>query len=116
MRRCLSVRGTGGEAASVRVTNLGQVAWFDGATKIRTTPRFRPGTWYRITVRVDQARRTYDLRVSTDGGTRVASAARLSWRMPAVKTVGSVCGQTSLGAPRQTVDFADVSVVQTVTP
>ncbi len=112
----LSVRGTGGEAASIRVTSLGQFAWFDGATKIRTAPRFRPGTWYRITVRIDQARRTYDLRVSTDGGTRIASATRLSWRMAAVKTVGSVCGQTSLGTPRQTVDFSDVSVVQTVTP
>ena len=112
----LSVRGSGGEAASIRVTDLGVLAWFDRSTKIRSTVRFRPGVWYRVTARIDQVKRTYDLRVTTDGGTRIAGAADLRWRMGAVRTVGSVCGQTAAAPPAQVIDFADVTVVQTVTP
>ena len=33
----LSVRGSGGETASLRVTDQGVLAWFDGTTKIRST-------------------------------------------------------------------------------
>ena len=112
----LSVRGSGGEATSIRVTNLGVLAWFDRSTKIRSTVPIRPGVWYRVMVRIDQAKRTYDLRVTTDGGTRIAGAADLRWRMAAVRTVGSVCGQTSPAPPAQVIDFADVSAVATVVP
>jgi hypothetical protein len=112
----LSVRGSGGEAASVRVTNLGVLAWFDRATKIRTTAAFRPRTWYRVTATIDQAARTYNVRVTTDGGTRVAGANGLRWRQPGVRTVETVCGETAPAPPAQVIDFADVSVTQVVTP
>ena len=112
----LSVRGSGGEAASLRVTNMGVLAWFDRATKIRSTARFRPNVWYRVTARIDQAKRTYDLRVTSDGGTRIASASGLRWRMAAVRTVGSVCLETAGAPPAQAIDLAEVSVLQDVVP
>jgi hypothetical protein len=112
----LSVRGSGGEAASIRVTNLGVLAWFDRATKIRTTVPFRPGTWYRVTASIDQAARTYNVRVTTDDGTRVAGANGLRWRQPGVRTVETVCGETAPAPPAQVIDFADVTATQRVTP
>jgi hypothetical protein len=110
----LSVRGSGGESASLRVTNKGVLAWFDRTTKIRTTVRFRSNVWYRVVARIDQAKRTYDIRVTSDGGKRIASAAGLRWRMAAVRTVGSVCLETAGAPPAQAIDLAEVSVLQDV--
>ncbi len=110
----LSVRGSGGETASLRVTNQGMLAWFDGTTKIRSTVRIRPTVWYRVTALIDQDRRTYNLRVTSDGGKLIAGVPGLRWRMPAVRTVGSVCVQTSGAPPAQAIDLAEVSVLQDV--
>ncbi len=110
----LSVRGSGGEAASLRVTNLGMLAWFDGATKLRSTTRFRPNVWYRVTARIDQSKRTYDVSVSSDGGKRIVGVSGLRWRMPAVRIVGAVCAETAGAPPAQAIDFAEVSVLQAI--
>ncbi len=110
----LSVRGSGGETASLRVTNQGVLAWFDRATKIRSTVRIRPTVWYRVTAVIDQAKRTYNLRVTSDGGKLIAGVAGLRWRMPAVRTVGSVCVETAGAPPAQAIDLAEVSVLQDV--
>ena len=112
----LSVRGSGGETASVRVTNKGVLGWFDRATKIRTTRPFRPRTWYRVTATIDQSKRTYAVRVTTDGGRLVARASGLRWRQPAVESVRSVCVETAPAPPTQAIDIGEVSVTQVVTP
>jgi hypothetical protein len=112
----LSVRGSGGEAASIRVTDKGVLAWFDGRTKIRTSIVFRPRTWYRISARIDQARKRYDVRVTTDGGRLVARANGLRWRARAVPSVRSVCVETAPSPPRQVIDLSEVNVSQVVTP
>jgi len=112
----LSVRGSGGEAASIRVTNKSVFAWFNGTTKIRTTAPFRPGTWYRIRATIDQAKKTYSLRIDTGGGRPVARATGLRWRNRAVATVKSVCLETAPAPPSQTIDIAEVRVTQVVTP
>jgi hypothetical protein len=113
----LSVRGSGGESASLRVTNQGVLAWFDRATKIRSTARFRAKVWYRVTATIDQAKRTYSVRVTSDNGkTRIASASGLRWRMAAVRTVGSICVETAPAPPAQAIDIAEVSVLQAGTP
>ena len=110
----LSVRGSGGETASLRVTDQGVLAWFDRMTKIRSSVRIRPTVWYRVTALIDQKKRTYDLRVTSDGGKSIAAASGLRWRMPAVRTVGSVCVETAGAPPAQTVDLAEVSVLQDI--
>ena len=112
----LSVRGSGGETASIRVTDLGQWAWFNGTVKVRPGPTVRPRTWYRLTVRVDQEKRTYDMQVTTDSGGPVVSATGMRWRSNDVRTVGSVCLETAGTPPRQVIDLGEVTVVQHVTP
>ena len=106
----VSVRGSGGEAGSVRVTTRGVFAWYAGATKVRSTVRFRPRTWYRVVVTLDQVRRTYDLRVLSAANKAVAGRTRLRWRTPDVKVVDSVCVETAGGAPAQAVDIGEVKV------
>jgi hypothetical protein len=112
----LSVRGSGGEAASVRVTNDGVLAWFDGETKIRSTTGIAAATFYRVTARIDQTARTYDIRVTTDDETPIATVTGLKWRQPAVRTVSSVCVETAPAPPAQGVDVAEVSVSEDVRP
>jgi hypothetical protein len=112
----LSVRGSGGEAASVRVTNDGVLAWFDGETKIRSTTGIAAATFYRVTARIDQSARTYDIRVTTDDETPIATVTGLKWRQPAVRTVSSVCVETAPAPPAQGVDVAEVSVSEDVRP
>jgi hypothetical protein len=112
----LSVRGSGGEATSIRVTSKSVFAWFNGTTKVRTTAAFRPGAWYRIRATIDQTRKTYSVRIDTGGGRFVARATGLRWRNRAVASAKSVCVETAPAPPRQTIDIAEVHVTQVVTP
>ena len=52
----LSVRGSGGETASIRVTNKQVLAWFDGATKVRSTATLPTGRFFLVTATIDQAK------------------------------------------------------------
>jgi hypothetical protein len=106
----VSVRGSGGEAGSVRVTTRGVFGWYAGPTKVRSTIPFRGHAWYRVRVTFDQARRTYDLRVWNAANRPVAGRTGLRWRTPDVKVVDSVCVETAAGAPAQVVDVAGVNV------
>ena len=112
----LSVRGSGGETATIRVTNKQVLAWFDGATKVRSTATLPTGRFFIVTAIIDQANKTYDLRVTTDSGGAVASASGLDWRMSAVETVGSICIETPPALPIQAIVVSEVSVSQDVTP
>ena len=112
----LSARGSGGEAASLRVTNKGVIGYFNGSGKIRTTVAFRPRVWYRVSATIDQVKRTYSIRVTTDGGKLVAKASGLRWRMSAVRSVRSICAETAPAPPSQAIDIGEVRVTQVVTP
>ena len=112
----LSVRGSGGESASVRVTTKSVFAYFNGSTKIRTTAVFRPGAWYRVRATIDQVRKTYSVRIDTGGGRLVTRASGLRWRARVVPSVKSVCVETAPAPPIQTIDIAEVRVTQVVTP
>jgi hypothetical protein len=111
----LSVRGSGGETASIRVTNQQALAWFDGPTKIRSSTSLPTGRFFILTARIDQERKTYALRVTTDSGAPVVSADGLDWRMSAVETVGSICIETPPVLPTQAIIVSEVSVTQDVT-
>jgi hypothetical protein len=108
----LSIRGSGGEAASVRVTDRGVLARFDRATKIRSTVPVRAGRWYRINVSVDQTARTASITFKTDGNRTIIKRSGMRWRMPAVKGVDSVCIETAGASAAQRIDLAEVSVLQ----
>ena len=108
----VSLRGSGGEAGSVRVTTRGRLAWFDGLKKVRSTTVVKPGTWYRVVVTVDQAGRTYGFKVTTDTGKPVLAKKGLAWRVAAVKSVREVCLETASGQPKASIDLADIRVLQ----
>jgi hypothetical protein len=106
----VAVRGSGGEAGSVRITSRGRFAWYAGSAKVRSTTAARAHAWYRVVVTLDQRRRTYALRVLNSANRLVVARTGLRWRTPAVKVVDSVCAETAAGAPRQVVDLGFVNV------
>ncbi len=108
----LSVRGSGGESASVRFTDRRVFAWFDRTTKIRSTIAFRPKTWYRIAATIDQVKRTYAFSITTDAGRTVVKRSGLRWRMAAVRSVGAICIETARSTPGQIIDLAEVHVLK----
>ena len=91
----LSVRG-GAELASVRVAESGRLAWFNGATKEGSDRSLAPGTWYAVEMEIDLASRTYDVTVR-EGEQVVASAQRLTWRVPDATTPDAACISTRQG-------------------
>ena len=108
----LSLRGAGGEAASVRVTERGEFAWFDGATKVRTTAIVDPGRWYRVRVGVDQVAKTYTLTLGADGRDPAVDRTGIDWRQPEVPSVRDLCLETAIGDADLTIDVAEVRVLQ----
>ncbi len=108
----LAVRGSGGEATSIRATDRGVFAWFAGSTKVRSTRAVRPGTWYRISLSIDQAAKTYDLRLASDDGRSIIARDDVPWRTPELERVGSICLETAGASRAQTIDLAEVQMLQ----
>jgi hypothetical protein len=107
----IQLRGSGGDAGGVRLSSLGDLAWFDGAVKARSeTAVFRLGRWYRVEVTVDQPARTYDFVVKTDGGDDVLRRNDLDWRSADVRAVRTVCIESTVGSGGQDLDVSEISV------
>ncbi|HET7473152.1 MAG TPA: hypothetical protein VFJ71_08520 [Candidatus Limnocylindrales bacterium] len=92
-----SLRLHGSEAALVRFGSGGTFAYYAGAAKIRTAVAWKVGTWYRSTVRVNWARRTYDWDLSLPGGRTLVHVTGIRFRDPTATSVDSICVQTSAG-------------------
>ena len=93
-----SLRQHATEAALVRFGSGGTFAYYSGATKVRTAVAWKVGTWYRSTVRMDLAHRTYDWQLSVDGAKApLIRVTRVPFRDPAATAVDSICVQTSSG-------------------
>jgi hypothetical protein len=105
-----SVRGPGGEAASVRVTRHGLLAYYSGATKITTTVPLRAAVWYRSTIVVNLRTKTYNWTLAPVGGRAVANIKGIHWRTAALPAVDSVCIQTAQNSPGQAIFLNDVVV------
>ncbi|MGZ9159676.1 MAG: hypothetical protein ACXW4T_00810 [Candidatus Limnocylindrales bacterium] len=112
----LSVRGNGGEAASIRATDRGVFAWFSRATKVRSTRKVTPGTWYRISLTIDQVAHTYDLRLAFDDDRPIIARSDVPWRTPELDAVGSICLETAGASRAQAIDLAEVQVLQGTRP
>jgi hypothetical protein len=105
-----SIRGPGGEAASVRVTRHNLLGYFNGSTKVTSTVAFRPGTWYRSTIVVNLRTRTYNWTLTPVGGRAVINVKGLHWRTPALTSIDSVCIQTASKSAGQAIFLNDVVV------
>lgn len=107
----LQLRGSGGDAGGVRLSSLGDLAWFDGPVKARSeTATFTPGRWYRVEVTVDQPARTYDFVVKTDDGDDVLQRGDLAWRSADVRAVRTICIESTVGTDGQALDVSEISV------
>jgi hypothetical protein len=108
----LSMRGSGGETASVRVTDEGEFAWYDRLTKVRSTAPFKLGAWYRVSVTVDSTTKTYALTIATDGGDPLVERSKVRWRHAVVPSVQGICLETTAGNAKQRLDLAEVQVLE----
>jgi hypothetical protein len=63
-------------------------------------------------VTADQAARTYAFTIATDGGDPLVERSSVDWRNAAVETVGDICLETAVGNGDQTIDIAEVQVLQ----
>ncbi len=105
-----SVRGPGGEVASIRVTTHGLLAYYSGATKVRTTIPFTSGRWYRIVIDVSLATKRFSVTVSPVGGARVLAASAVPWRTGAVTGIDTVCVETPNGGPADALDVSSLAL------
>jgi len=105
-----SIRGPGGEAASVRVTRHNLLAYFNGSAKVTSTVPFRAAAWYRSTIVVNLRTRTYGWNLTLVGGRAVINVKGLHWRSAALTAVDSVCVQTAQNSPGQAIFLNNVIV------
>ena len=92
-----SVRGRGGEAASVRVTRNHLLAYYDGTRKVTMSIVLRSGIWYRSTIVLQLASHTYDWTVTTATGQAVARLTGVHWRDAGIQAVDTLCIQSPHG-------------------
>jgi hypothetical protein len=104
-----SIRDGSSESASVRAGQGGTFAYYDGATKVRTTVPVRTDRWYRSSVTVRPGAGTYDWRLTTDDGTPVLSVKSIRFREPAPQA-SEICLGTSAGGDGFGIGFDDVVI------
>ena len=111
-----SLRGSGGEAVSVRVTSRGTFAWFDGETKVETDVVAGAGADYGVAIDVDQESRTFDLRIGTPDGDILIERSDVAWRSPDVTRLRSVCLDTAADSAAHLVRLERVIVQEIQVP
>ncbi len=104
------IRGGPAEAASIRVGRVGRFAYYNGATKVTTAVRFRPGAWYRSIVVVHLGSRTYDWRLLDAAGRPLIALRAIHWRDPVRSPVDAVCLRTPTGGPGVEIDWDNARV------
>jgi hypothetical protein len=89
-----SIRGPGGEAASVRVTRHGLLAFYNGQIKVTTALAIRPGVWYRVMIVTKPASHTYDLAIVNAAGRLLYRTAGVHWRQAGIPALDTFCAQS----------------------
>jgi hypothetical protein len=94
----ISLRFHGDEVLTTRFGQGGTFAYYAGQTKVRTLAVWEPGVWYRSSVVVDLAKRTWEWTLRKEGSARtIIRAVSIPFRESVAKSVGSVCVQTAAG-------------------
>jgi hypothetical protein len=107
-----TLRDSAGASAAVRFGQLGDFVYYNGETKIHTNVRFRRGVWYRSTVTVDIAHRTYAWQLRSDTGRVLVNLRGIRWRTSQAKAVQDLCLQTSSGRPNLAITFDNIQVTR----
>jgi hypothetical protein len=92
--KLLQLRGSGGEAASVRLRE-GEVVYADGDTRVRSGLVLSPGRWYRAVLGLDLAARTFGVQIrdGVDDAILLADEG-LAWAAE-IEVVDRVCAEVS---------------------
>jgi hypothetical protein len=88
--RLLTVRGTGGSVASVRLSRLGLAGWSTSEGRV-TGQAVAPGAVLLVTVRLELPTRTADITVRSADGAVLAEGADIPWLTPGDGTVDELC-------------------------
>jgi hypothetical protein len=87
-----SIRHGSQESAVVRLSDRGTFSYFSGPDHVRSAVPYATGTWYRSTVTLDIAARTYDWEVvRLSDAAVVFRVADASWRSSTTEPATSVC-------------------------
>ncbi len=106
-----SVGGPGGTAAAVRFGFGGVLAYYDGATRVKTRVAYRPGVWYRSTIIVHLDRRTYDWELTARGAARALLIVRgVHWRSRGLPSIDKLCLATPPDVAGASTTFDNVEV------
>lgn len=92
--KLLQLRGSGGEAASIRLRE-GEVVYTDGSTRVRSELVLVPGRWYRAVLGLDLAARTFGVEIRDAVNNEILLAdTGLAWATE-VEPVDRVCAELS---------------------
>lgn len=108
----LMARGDGRELAGIRVDRQGRVRVAERGRRETTNLRLAPGSWYRITLRLDVAARRYGVTVARPAGRVLLRRTGLAWRAADATRVDSLCLEASAGAAGLGLSIDDVRVVR----
>ena len=104
------VRGAGDELGAIRVDPTMRLKTSSSGARVTTKVVVRAGAWYRVSLDIDVARRTFDARVADAAGRVILSKKGLRWRGKDAKVVDGVCLSPSTGRAGSSLSFDDVTV------
>ena len=108
------IRGAGGDAAYVRFGSRGRFTYVQGNQRKLTSARWKPDTWYKVTVDLSMADRTTALSIVDAAGASVLPRTRWAWPRP-VTSLDEICFQSAAGAGKPSLEFDNLRVAR-VTP
>ena len=108
----LMVRGDGDELGAIRVDPTMRLKTSSSGARVTTNVRVRAGAWYRLSVDIDVAKRTFDARVADAAGHVILSRSGLRWRGKDARAVDGMCVAPSTGRAGSGMSFDNVTVTR----
>jgi hypothetical protein len=106
------VRGAGDELGAIRVDPTMRLKTSSSGDRVTTNVRVRTGAWYRVSLDVDVAKRTFDARVADAAGHLLLKRTGLRWRGKDARAVDGLCVSPSAGRAGSSLSFDDVTVTR----
>jgi hypothetical protein len=109
------VRGAGGDAAYIRFGSRGTFTYVVGNARKATSARWKPDTWYKVSIELSLADRSTVFSIANAAGEAVLPRTRGAWPGPA-KSVDEICFQPSAGAGKPSLEIDDLRVARVAPP
>lgn len=108
----LMARGDSRELAGIRIDHLGRIRVAERGGRETTKLILAPGSWYRITLRLDVAARRYGVSVAQAAGGELLLRTGLDWRAADVALVDGLCLEAPAGTAGVGLSFDAVRVIR----